>query len=61
MANPFRKIRAIDDRTLSNALGNHAYVLRGVSGATTTLLRERRLLLVLHVIEAAVLVWLVLR
>ena len=59
--NIFRKMRGIDDRTLNMALTNHATVLRGVSEAVTRLLRERRLLLVLHVVEAAAIVWVLVR
>lgn len=52
--NPFRAMRAISDRTLSAVLTNHADVLRvGV--------RERRLLLALHVAEVVAIVWLVFR
>ena len=43
--NPFRKIRALDDKTLEAALTNHADVLKAVASATNLLLRERRLLL----------------
>lgn len=59
--NPFRRIRAIDDRTLLQTLGGQHNALLGMSAALSVLWKERRLLLVLHVVEAAAIVWLVLR
>lgn len=56
--NPFRKMRAIKDVDLSKALTNHAQVIGGVALATTMLLRERRLLLLLQLVEVAGLIWL---
>lgn len=58
--NPFRKIRAIKDIDLSNALTNHAQVIGGVALATTMLLRERRMLLLLQLVEVGAILWLVL-
>ena len=59
--NPFRKMRAIDDKTLGAALTNHAQVLTGVSRAAELLLRERRLKLVWGMVVTAALVWLGMR
>jgi hypothetical protein len=42
--NPFKKIRAIDDRTLYRVLGGHDILVR-------RLLKDRRVWLVLHVVE----------
>lgn len=58
---PWKKMRHIDDTTLGNALNNHAGFLRALRNATTMLLRERRLLLALHVAEVAAIVYLVTR
>lgn len=57
----FRKMRGLNDVTLGKVLENHAGVLGATVNATGLLLRERRLLLVLHVVEAVVIVWLLLR
>jgi len=53
----FRKFRGIDDRTLGNALNNHAAVLQGIARATTMLLRERRLTLVWQAVVTVVVAW----
>ena len=57
----FKKMRGINDAQLGLVLTNHADVLRGVGLAVTMLLRERRLLLVLVFVQAAALVWTLVR
>lgn len=57
----WNKVRSISDPMLNAALTNHAQVLTGVAKATNMLLRERRLLLLLHLVEAAAITWLILR
>lgn len=61
MGRVFRKIRAIDDRTLYQVLGGQDNALRGVSAAVWMLLRERRLLLALTLVQTGAIIWLVLR
>lgn len=58
---PFRKLHGIPDRDLMAGIGHHTLVLRGMSIALTKLIRERRLLLLLHVAEVAAIIWLVMR
>lgn len=57
----FRKFRGVDDKTLGMVLGNHADTLRGIANAVTMLLRERRLLLVLEMVQTLALIWVLLK
>jgi hypothetical protein len=54
----FKKFRGINDAELSLVLENHAMILKGVSGALTMVLRERRLLLLWSVVVTVALVML---
>lgn len=59
--NPFRKVRGISDQDLHGALTHHTGVLQALAGAVSNLLRERRLLLLLHLVQAAALIYLLWR
>ena len=61
MTKVFRKMRGISDQDLSVALTNHRNILTGLVSVTTLLLRERRLLLVLQMVEVGALLWMVYR
>lgn len=54
----YRRMRGLDDKTLSGALTNHAGVLNGLSVVVTRLLHERRVGLVWAVAVTVAVVWL---
>lgn len=58
--NPFRKIRALNDTTLNDMLGNHSHTIRAIVSAVTMLLRERRYLLAWGLTVTAAIIWMAL-